>query len=163
MFDIRSLFAARFGNRRSPAIRSAYAAGLEALDRGRSDDALAAFERACNEATSDAERCRAHNKRGVALVTLGRASDAVAAFDAALGYDERSAAALVNVGNVLLEAGHPLDAVDYYRAAILCDEEYALAQRNLGIAFKRLGRRGEAVTALRTAARLEVRRRGSSE
>ena len=59
---------------------------------------------------------------------------------------------------MLLEDGHLLDAVDYYAAAIRADETYATAHRNLGVAYKRLGRRGEAVRALRTAARLEGRR-----
>ncbi len=158
MFAIRSLFAAL--RRRRPAATD-YEHGVAALEAGRFTSALGAFEAACAEAATPADRCRAENKRGVALVELGRASEALAAFDEALVHDERNAPALVNIGNLLLEAGEALDALDYYRAALLYDDSYALGQRNLGIALKRLGRHAEAVRALRTAARLEGRRRAS--
>jgi tetratricopeptide (TPR) repeat protein len=139
MFAIRSLFAAL--RPRRPAV-TAYERGVAALEAGRPAEALAAFEVACSEATAGAERSRAYNKRGVACVELGRPDEALAAFDEALAHDERSAAALVNLGNLLLEAGHELDALDYYRGAVRSDETYALAQRNLGVALKRLeGRR----------------------
>jgi tetratricopeptide (TPR) repeat protein len=156
MFALRSLFAA-FRHRRSAI--TAYERGIAALEAGRAADALAAFDVACVEAATSGERSRAHNKRGVACVELGRPDEALAAFEEALGHDERSAAALVNLGNLLLEAGHELDAIDYYRGAARADETYALAERNLGVALKRLGRHAEAVRALRTAARLEGRRR----
>ena len=158
MFAIRSLFAALRVRRRAT---TSFERGIAALEAGRPALALTAFEAACAEAATPVDRCRAENKRGVALVELRLTDEALQAFDEALAHDERSAPALVNVGNLLLEAGEALDAVDYYRAALLCDESYALAQRNLGIALKRLGRHAESVRALRTAARLEGRRRGS--
>jgi tetratricopeptide (TPR) repeat protein len=101
----------------------------------------------------------AHNKRGVALVALARRDDALDAFCAALLSDERCAAALVNIGNLLLEDGHELDAVDYYESALRLDDAYAAAYGNLGVALRRLGRRPESVRALKTAARLAGRRR----
>ncbi len=162
MFDLRSVFAALRGrpvSARTAAAASAYDAGLTALNAGRPDEALRAFETAVRDAASPAACAAADNKRGVALVELGRPGEALQAFTDALAGDERSAPALVNLGNLLLEDGSVLDAVDYYRAAVSCDGTYALAYRNLGIAFKRLGRRAEAVNALRTAARLEARRR----
>lgn len=158
MFAIRSLFAA-LRTRRPPV--TAYERGVAMLEAGRPALALAAFEAACAEASGPAELCRAENKRGVALVELGRTAEALSAFDEALAHDERHAPALVNIGNLLLEAGDALDAIDYYRSALLYDDSYALAQRNLGIALKRLGRHAEGVRALRTAARLEGRRRAT--
>ena len=94
----------------------------------------------------------------MAYVALGRRDEALEAFARALGRDPACAPALANLGNVLFEDGHVLDAVDYYEAAIRADGAYATAHRNLGVAYKRLGRRGDAVRALRTAARLEGRR-----
>lgn len=123
-----------------------YAAGLERLD------ALLA-----DPATPRAELPAIHNKRGVALVNLRRAEEARAAFEAALAADPRYAPALVNAGNLHLEAGEAEEAIRWYERAMLCDEEYAPAHHNLAVAYKRLGRTGDAVRALRRATRLEGR------
>ena len=156
MFDVRRIFAAL--RRRVPA-RTPYSRAVAALEAGRHEEALLGFESAADEAGPRAVRALAYNKLGVTLVALGRRSDGLAAFDDALTCDERCAPALVNIGNLLLEDGDVRDAVDYYRAALRYDETYALAQHNLGVALKALGQRGAAVRALRTAARLEGRRR----
>jgi len=156
MFDVRAAFAAL---RRKPSPRTAFERGADLLDRGRHEAAAAAFDAAVNEARDACERASAHNKRGVALIALGRRSEALEAFCEALAGDERSAAALTNVGNLLLEDGCAADAVDYYEAAIRADENYCLAYGNLAVAFKTLGKRAEAVRSMRLAARLEARRR----
>ena len=146
----------------TPEPATAYARGLRDLAAGRFEAALASFAVALEEARTPAEAAAAHNKAGVASVALGRRDAARASFCDALARDERCAAALVNLGNLLLEDGHPHDAVDYYEAAIRLDESYADAHRNLGIALRRLGRRADAVRALRAAARLAARRSSRS-
>lgn len=156
MFDVRRLFAAL---RPRPGPRDAYERGVAALERGDERGALAEFAEALADARDDARRATLHNKCGVALVALVDRERALAAFAAALDCDERHAPALANLGNLLFEDGQIADAIDYYEAAIRADAGYALARRNLGVALKALGRRLEAVRALRTASRLESRRR----
>jgi tetratricopeptide (TPR) repeat protein len=137
--------------------QTAFDRAVAALETGRPDAALVELERAFEEA-ADAPACaRVLNKRGVALVALDRRDDARAAFEAALELDPRSAAAIVNLGNLLLEAGDVEQAVERYRTALRVDEQYAPAHRNLGIACKRAGKRSEAVGHFRTATRLELR------
>lgn len=136
---------------------SPYERGLAALDAGHLEQAVAAFGESLAAEPPPARRTEAHNKRGVALVALGRRDEALADFCAALDYDERCAPALVNLGNLLLEAGHLHDAIDYYEAALRIDDASAGAHRNLGIAYKRAGRHADAVRHLRAAVRHEIR------
>jgi protein O-GlcNAc transferase len=156
MFDVRSIFAAL---RVKPGPKTAFERGVVALDAGDHAGAVREFEAALAEGGDDSTLAAAHNKRGVACIALGRRPEALAAFCAALARDERCAAALVNLGNLLLEDGHVLDAIDYYDAAIRADENYPPAYRNLGIALRRVGRRSESVRALRSADRLAGRPR----
>jgi len=155
VFDLKAWFAG-FRGAAEPA--TSYERGAQALRRGRWVEALVAFDLALGTASSDAERAAACNKRGVALMALERRGEALEAFCAALEVDERHAAALVNLGNLLLEDGCVYDAIDYYEAALRSDEKYAPAYQNLGVAYKRLGRPGAAVRHLRKAVRLETSR-----
>jgi tetratricopeptide (TPR) repeat protein len=103
------------------------------------------------------ERAAAANKRGVAFIELKRLDDARSAFEHALEIVPQFAPALVNIGNLHLEAGDADEAIRYYERAVRSDEDYALAHHNLGVAYKRLGRTGESVRELRKAHRLEGR------
>jgi tetratricopeptide (TPR) repeat protein len=155
MFDVRQLFAAFV----RPGPRDAFERGVAALESGEGRRAIAEFDSALEEAPDDTRRAALYNKRGVAFVALGERDAAVADFARALDFDERCAAALTNLGNLLFEDGHVADAIDYYEAAVRAEPAYALAHRNLGVALKSLGRRSEAVRALRTASRCESRQR----
>lgn len=126
--------------------RRDYAEALARLDALLEDPGLSAAERAV-----------VANKRGVALVELQRRDDARAAFDRALEIVPKYAPALVNIGNLHLEAGEMEEAIRWYESAVLSDDEYALAHHNLGVAYKRLGRTSESVRELRKAHRLEGR------
>jgi tetratricopeptide (TPR) repeat protein len=123
-----------------------YEQALARLDELRSDPALAR-----------AERLAVENKRGVAYVNMRQVAQARDAFEAALAIDPRYPPALVNVGNLHLEAGDPQQAIRYYERAVLSDDDYAPAHHNLGVAYKRLGRTADAVRELRKATRLEGR------
>jgi tetratricopeptide (TPR) repeat protein len=126
--------------------RHDYEHALSRLDALLEDASLAADERAFIA-----------NKRGVALVELKRIEEARAAFEQALAIVPKFAPALVNLGNLQLEAGAVEEAIRYYEKAIASDEDYALAHHNLGVAYKRLGRTGDSVRELRKAHRLEGR------
>jgi predicted Zn-dependent protease len=103
------------------------------------------------------DRAFLFNKRGVARIGLQRREDARADFDAALEAKPSFAPAIVNLGNLLLEAGELDGAITAYERAIACDADYAVAYFNLGVAYKRKGRVAEGVRALRQAQRLEGR------
>ncbi len=154
MFDVRSWFAVL---RQPPPPSGSLARGLRAIEAGRFGEAEEWLAAALAEAPDDEARAVVHNKLGVAYVAAARRDDALAAFARALDFDAACAPALANLGNMLYEDGHPLDALDYYDAAIAADESYALAHRNRGIALRKLGKRGESVSAMRKADRLESR------
>ena len=133
--------------------------GVRALRAGRLDEAWSAFEAALGGAADMRERALVRNKR--ALVLLGRGDRGGAANELALALEADAACvpAIVNLGNVELEAGETADAIARFEAAIALDPEYPEAHHNLGVAYRRLGRRGDAVRALRHATVLELRRR----
>jgi tetratricopeptide (TPR) repeat protein len=151
-FDVRRWFA---GSRPE----TPFARAVAALEFGDYEVALRESDAAFEAAADDTARADALNKRGVALIGLAQRDEALAAFCDALERSAKHPAALVNIGNLLLEDGACEDAVDYYQAAMRADPAYALAYRNLSVACKRLGRPGEAVRYLRVADRLEARRR----
>ncbi len=133
------------------------AAGTAALEAGRLDDALGHLCAALTLAATSAERAIVHNKRGVVHIRRGDRCAAIAAFVDALTADPHCVAAIVNVGNLLLEDGAVADAVEHYEAALRIDDAHAAAHLNLGIAYKRLGRRGDAVREFRRANRIDAR------
>jgi tetratricopeptide (TPR) repeat protein len=151
-FDPRSWFRSKAGE------VAPFERAVAHLERGRFPEALRELEAALATCADDPARARVHNKRGVALLELGRRSEGLDAFCTALVLDERSAPALVNLGNLLFEAGHPEDAIDYYRGALRADETYALAHANLAAVYRQRGERAAAVRELRAAERLAGRR-----
>jgi tetratricopeptide (TPR) repeat protein len=141
-----------------PELYTPFELALRDMAHHRYEEALSRLDALRADSTlSREERLAVENKRGVALVNMQRISDARAAFEAALSIDERYAPALVNAGNLHLEAGEVQEAIRYYERAVLSDDDYALAHHNLGVAYKRLGRTGDAVRELRKATRLEGR------
>jgi tetratricopeptide (TPR) repeat protein len=160
MFSAHPLVAVRafWASLREHALpRGELARGLRAIEGGRFEEAQAALALALGEAPDAPARALVHNKLGVAYVAAGRRAEGLEAFAEALACDPSCAAALTNIGNLLLEDGHLEDAIDHYDAAIVANDRYALAYRNLGIALRRAGRRDASVSALRKADRLEAR------
>ena len=129
---------------------------MAALGRRHVEEALSHFDAALAAATTDGERAVIHNKRGIAYVQARNIEAAVNAFLAALEI-EPHVPAIVNVGNLLLEAGDVDEAIVHYEAALRLDDEYATAHLNLGVAYKRIGRRSDAVREFRRANRLDGR------
>lgn len=141
-----------------PALYTPFELALRDMAHRRFEEALARLDAIlADPQTPRDERAAAANKRGVAFVELQRPGDARAAFEQALEIVPKFAPALVNLGNLLLEAGQIDEAISYYESAVSSDEEYALAHHNLGVAYKRLGRTADSVRELRRAHRLEGR------
>lgn len=132
-----------------------YELALRDLACGAYAEALARLDALLEDETlSPAERAARLNKRGVALVSLHRRDEALGAFEAALSADPRFAPAMVNIGNLHLEAGELEPATARYEAAIAADDRYGPAHHNLAIAYKRMGRTADSVRELRRAAKL---------
>lgn len=141
-----------------PSLYTPYELALRDIARRRYDAAIERLDELLAEPNLPApQRAAAANKRGVALVELARKDEARSAFEQALQIVPNFAPALVNIGNLHLEAGDCDEAIRYYETAVRSDAEYALAHHNLGVAYKRLGRTADSVRELRKAHRLEGR------
>ena len=81
--------------------------------------------------------------------------EARACFDEAIALDPKHPRAIVNLGNVALEAGEVDRAIELYQAAIELDDGFANAHHNLGVAYRKKGRIGDSVKALRRAQKAE--------
>lgn len=98
----------------------------------------------------------AMSKRGVCRVRSGDRVGAARDFAGALERDPRCVPALVNLGNLALEANMLEEARSRYEAALKIDEKSATAHHNLGVVYRREGRVAESVRELRRAAMLEA-------
>jgi tetratricopeptide (TPR) repeat protein len=110
-------------------------------------------------AATDPDRALAHNKRALLALARGDRAAAQAALDEALRTSAVCVPAIVNAGNLLLEAGQIEAAIARFEAAIALDPEYPEAHHNLGVAFRQAGRRSDSVRELRRATGLERRRK----
>ena len=111
---------------------------------GRTDEALAAFDRALAIDPQDAE---AHNYRGVALALLGRIDEALAAFDRALAINPQDAKAHDYRGAVLAQLGRMDEALAAFDRALAINPQDAEAHHNRGAVLTQLGRMHEALAA----------------
>jgi tetratricopeptide (TPR) repeat protein len=132
--------------------------GERALRRGALAEAEACFAEALATAATDAARALAHNKRALVAIARGDRAAAQAAVDEALATYAACVPAMVNAGNLLLEAGDLAGAIERLETAVKLDPDYPEAHHNLGVAYKRAGRRSDAVRELRRATGLERRR-----
>jgi Tfp pilus assembly protein PilF len=151
-----SFFARLFGNAPPPG---PVERGTRALRAGDLDAAERWFDEALAAAGADRERALAHNKRALVALARGDRPGAQTALDEALRIHPACVPAMVNAGNMLLEAGDVAGAIARFEAAIVLDPDYPEAHHNLGVAFRRAGRRSDAVRELRRATGLERRRK----
>ncbi|MDB5071605.1 MAG: repeat-containing protein [Candidatus Eremiobacteraeota bacterium] len=140
-----------------PVPSGAFGRGTHELERGRLDDADAAFAEALATAVTSADIAAARNKRAIIAIRRRDVARAIEELVAALEAEPRSAAAITTIGNLLLEDGAVDEAIVHYEYAIVADDAYAPAYHNLGVALHRSGRKREAVGMLRKATRLEGR------
>jgi tetratricopeptide (TPR) repeat protein len=120
---------------------------------------LAALDELLAAQTDPQRRAEIMNKRGVALVELNRRDEARSVFELVLAIDPQYAPAIVNLGNLELEAGEIDTAIALYQRALEADSGSASACRHLAIAYRRAGRTADALNAFARARRLEGRRR----
>ncbi len=101
-------------------------------------------------------RAEAWVRRGVELALSGEREAARGAFEEALRWDPRHPRALVNLGNLELEAGRVDAAIDYYQRALKLDPDLADAHHNLAVAYRRKGEIDRMVRHLKRAERLRL-------
>ena len=140
-----------------PVPSGALGRGTHALERGRLDEADAAFAEALATAATPAQIAAARNKRAIVAIRRRDVARAIDELVAALEAEPRCAAAITTTGNLLLEDGAVDEAIVHYEYAIAVDDAYAPAYHNLGVALHRSGRKRDAVAMLRKATRLEGR------
>jgi len=123
------------------------------MEQQRLENAVECF----TEAIASGDRpALAMSKRGVCRVRAGDRSGAAHDFAGALERDPKCVPALVNLGNLALEANMLDEAQRRYEAALKIDDKSATAHHNLGVVYRRVGRVADSVRELRLAATLET-------
>lgn len=102
-------------------------------------------------------RAEAYNALGVLHALREEPDAARSAFEDARRTDPGHYRALMNLGNLDLEAGRPAEAEVCYREVLKLAPDYEGAHHNLGVALRRQGKVYESVGSIRRAQRLSVR------
>ncbi|HVS15240.1 MAG TPA: tetratricopeptide repeat protein [Thermoanaerobaculia bacterium] len=123
---------------------SALAAGIEAYDAGRFEEAADAFRAAL---AAGVDPVQAWTNLGAALTASGRAAAAVACYGRALTHDPERAESLGNRGNAYHRLGDSIRAVEDLTRAAELDPTEARWRRGLGVALLRAGRLAAALGA----------------
>ena len=126
--------------------------GYVLFNKRQYEDALAAFDQACNLDSSFAD---AHEGRGTALFSLGRMEEALEAYARAIQLNPSYAAAFSGKGNILFASKNYAGALQAYEHAILLDPSLGDAYIGKGNALYYLGRHDEAIRAYDAALRLD--------
>ena len=154
-------FFARLFRLAPPGPSGPFQRGEDALRRHDIDAAERCFTEALAGADTERDRALAHNKHALVAIARGDRVSAQAAVDRALEVYAACVPAMVNAGNLLLEAGDLEGAIARYETAIRLDPDYPEAHHNLAVAFRRAGRRSDAVRELRRATGLGRRRKNA--
>lgn len=129
-----------------------YNLGLSLQSQGRIEDAIAAYQAAIAENSSDA---RYHNNLAAALAMQKKFDQAIEHFNLALKLEPENIEAAFNLGNALFSSGSIEDAIAQYRKVIALRPEHARAHNNLAVALKESGHLEEAYKHRYEAMRLE--------
>ncbi|THF69469.1 tetratricopeptide repeat protein [Deinococcus sp. Arct2-2] len=103
-------------------------------------------------------QAEAYNALGVLHALREEPDAARSAFGDARRLDPGHYRALMNLGNLDLEAGRPAEAEMCYREVLKLAPDYEGAHHNLGVSLRRQGKVYESVGSIRRAQRLSVRR-----
>ncbi|MGH8001758.1 MAG: tetratricopeptide repeat protein, partial [Brasilonema sp.] len=104
--------------------------GLQAIQVGRVQDAIALFRKATE---LDPNLAAAHYNMGLALRQIGQLQPAADAFYKATQSDPQFALAYANLGGSLLEGSNWQQANDYLQRALELDPKLGVAHYNLGL------------------------------
>jgi tetratricopeptide (TPR) repeat protein len=121
------------------------AIGVARSGVGRTDEAVAAFERALSLDPKNAVACQ---NIGIALVQAGRFAEALAAFDRAFAVNDRLPRAWNGRGVALEELGRHAEAIAAWKRAVDLDPGQFDALFNIGVVSSRLGDAATARIAL---------------
>jgi tetratricopeptide (TPR) repeat protein len=122
---------------------------------GRSDDAIAHYQRALSAQPEDAD---AHYNLANVLAQTGRRADAIPHYVKALEIRPRFPEARNNLGNVLQMMGRHDESIAHYEAAVALNPGYAEAYHNLGKACFALDRHEHALAAYENALAIDPSR-----
>ncbi|HYR84577.1 MAG TPA: tetratricopeptide repeat protein [Terriglobia bacterium] len=129
-----------------------YESGNALYERGRMDDAVAAYREALRLKPDYSE---AHNNLGAALQALGRREEAIAAYREAVRLQPDYVTAWSNLGSAVQLQGDLNEAISAYRQALRLNPNYAMAHYNLGNVLRAQRRPAEAIDAFRAAVELK--------
>jgi tetratricopeptide (TPR) repeat protein len=135
-----------------PDAQTAYERGNLLLDQGKTDEAIALFQKAIQ---LDPDFGDAHYELGSALGMRGQWQQAIVEFQQAIRLQPNDQESHYNLGHALLTEQDLDAAIGEFRRAILLKSDDAYAYTDLGIALDRKGKRDEAIAAYRQAIRLE--------
>lgn len=126
--------------------------GYTLFNKHQYNDALVAFERACNLDPTFAD---AYEGCGTALFYLGHKDEALEAYEQAIRLNPSYASAFSGKGNILYEAKRYAEAFDAYDHATLLDPGLVDAYIGKGNSLYYLGRYDEAILAYDMAIQLD--------
>lgn len=124
---------------------------LESAGRFREKDTLQNHLASLTHPLVQAERL---NVLGIFQALTGQQEAARALFEQALQADPQHHRALINLGNLYLEANQFTEAEQSYRQALTLAPEAESAHHNLGVALRKQGKLGESVRSIRRASQL---------
>ncbi|BAY31861.1 TPR repeat-containing protein [Nostoc carneum NIES-2107] len=122
--------------------------GLQAIQAGRVQDAIASFKKAV---LLDPKLAPAHYNLGLALRQTGQLQPAADAFYQATQADPKFAPAFANLGGALLEGNNLQLANDYLQRAVELDSKLGFAHYNLGLLREQQRDWERAIAAFRKA------------
>ena len=125
-----------------------YNLGLALATRGRTDEAIAEYEKALRIQPASAET---YYNLGNAFAERGLVDEAIARYQAALALKSDYAEAHDNLGIALASRGRIDEAIWHYRKTLEIKPDDAEADNNLGAVLLACGRTGEAIAAYRRA------------
>lgn len=131
--------------------------GTVALSAGRTDEAIAAFQKATR---LEPDWARAHHNLGFAYDKAGRHEEAAGSYRLAVLLDPSEPETHNSLGGVYVKLDRYEEAVKEFQQAIALKPAHAEAHLNLGIAYLLLG---DAERAQDTAARLARLSRGMAD
>lgn len=120
----------------------------DALDAGRSEEALPLLKQAVESTPGDAE---AHNSYGCALAAAGRAAEAIAQFRLAIDLSPDYPDPHNNLASALAQSGQAGDVVGEFRKALALRPDYPEALAGLGSMLAQSGKTSEALPLLQKA------------